>query len=57
MGTTSQVSRKLSDNQVEILVSDPRTLKAIAADYGVSVGTVSSIKNGKLHATPDRVEA
>lgn len=43
---------KLTDEQVEAIRSDPRSLRTIAADYGVSHTHVSRIKRGLI-----RVEA
>ena len=39
--------RKLTNTQAEMIVSDPPSLRHIAADYGVSLGMVSKIKNGR----------
>jgi hypothetical protein len=45
-GDGLMTGRKLTDTQAEMIVSDPRSLKRIASDYGVSPGMVSKIKNG-----------
>lgn len=37
---------KLRDDQVRKILLDPRTHKAIAGDYGISVGPVAHIKHG-----------
>lgn len=41
--------RKLTDDQAAAILYDPRPNKAIAADYNVSVSTISGIKNGRLY--------
>lgn len=43
---------KLHESQIPSIRSDRRTLAAIAAEYGVSINTVSSVKLGKtwVHA-------
>ena len=41
--------RKVSREQAACIRVDPRTLKAIAAEYGVSGRTVWNIKHGRTH--------
>jgi hypothetical protein len=44
-------SRKLTDEQVEAVVVDPRMLTEIATDFGVSISMIYKIKNGTRRAT------
>jgi hypothetical protein len=46
-GDGLMTGRRLTDTQAEMIVSDPRSLRRIASDYGVSPGMVSKIKNGR----------
>jgi hypothetical protein len=45
---SAHTQAKLTDVDIPVIRADPRTLKAIAADYGVSFSLIGQIKNKKV---------
>lgn len=39
--------KKLNKDQVENIIADERNYRAIAKEYNISIGTISTIKNGE----------
>lgn len=48
-GRNASGTRKLTDEQILLIVNDPRSNSAIAEDYGIHRSLVYQIKNGKAH--------
>lgn len=51
------ISPKLDNDQAQAIILDPRPYIEVAADYGVSVHTVSGIKNGRRWSHLDHTDA
>ena len=46
-GNNPRIPRKLTEEQVRAIRADPRTMRAIAADYGITATPVCLIKQRK----------
>jgi hypothetical protein len=48
-GTSSRARKRLTDEDVQSIRKDSRTLTAIADDYGLSAGAIGAIRRGENH--------